>query len=153
MPSEESGGAVALLETKVCTGPCGKTKPLIDFPLRYDKGRSVGKRQSRCKACRNAYRVKRRQEVGWTPHKNRHEHQLRSDTRLNLSEYNAMLKAQDGVCALCRKTCATGRRLAVDHCHDTGRIRGLLCMRCNTAIGALGDTKESIEKVLAYVRG
>lgn len=45
-----------------------------------------------------------------------------------------MLRRQDGSCAVCRRPCATGRRLAVDHDHGTGRIRGLLCFRCNTSL-------------------
>lgn len=56
---------------------------------------------------------------------------------LTLAEYDEMLESQDGVCAICKEPCATGRRLAVDHDHDTGTVRGLLCSRCNLGIGYL----------------
>jgi hypothetical protein len=49
-------------------------------------------------------------------------------------EYADMLADQGGSCAICREACGTGRRLAVDHEHSSGRIRGLLCFRCNTSL-------------------
>ena len=49
-------------------------------------------------------------------------------------EYADMLANQEGSCAICREQCDTGRRLAVDHEHSSGRIRGLLCFRCNTSL-------------------
>lgn len=44
------------------------------------------------------------------------------------------------------------RRLAVDHCHSTGKIRGLLCHNCNTGLGKLGDSIESLTKALNYLK-
>jgi hypothetical protein len=49
-------------------------------------------------------------------------------------EYADMLAEQKSSCAICRELCGTGRRLAVDHDHSNGRIRGLLCFRCNTSL-------------------
>lgn len=49
--------------------------------------------------------------------------------------YEELLREQGGVCGLCGRPPPTGRRLAVDHCHRTNRIRGLLCHLCNTALG------------------
>lgn len=54
---------------------------------------------------------------------------------LSLDDYARLLKGQNGKCAFCGKKTfdlKTGRPLAVDHCHETQRIRGLLCCRCNT---------------------
>lgn len=65
---------------------------------------------------------------------------------ITMAEYDTMLKGQGGVCAACGgREDVKGRRLCVDHDHDTGRVRGLLCHKCNTAIG-LG--KDSIAWVL-----
>ena len=50
-----------------------------------------------------------------------------------------------------RKKGEVRERLAVDHCHDTGRVRGLLCSKCNTSIGSLGDPEESAQKVVEYL--
>lgn len=52
--------------------------------------------------------------------------------------YNEMLDAQGGVCAICERP-PKGRPLTVDHCHDTGVIRGLLCGCCNSALGLLAE--------------
>ncbi len=60
-----------------------------------------------------------------------------------------MLRQQER-CAICRCLCGTGRRLAVDHDHRTGRVRGLLCFRCNTS---LARYEEYTEQFAAYLRG
>jgi hypothetical protein len=73
---------------------------------------------------------------------------------ITLDEYNNLHLNQSGKCKLCKDVEVLPKsRLGVDHCHDTGRIRGLLCDLCNTALGRLGDSVESIERVLAYVKG
>ena len=63
--------------------------------------------------------------------------------------FREMLDDQGGKCAICETQCATERELAVDHCHKTGKIRGLLCMRCNTALGAFKDDPLLLER--AYI--
>ena len=68
--------------------------------------------------------------------------------------YDAMLASQGGVCAIC-KGCEPDRRrsrLAIDHCHVTGHIRGLLCSRCNTALGLFGDNIPALEAAVSYLR-
>jgi hypothetical protein len=54
------------------------------------------------------------------------------------ADYNKMLAAQNGACAICHGSPGV-RRLDVDHCHDTGEVRGLLCSACNTSLGKLND--------------
>lgn len=66
-------------------------------------------------------------------------------------EYGEMFRAQRGVCAICSEVCATGRNLAVDHCHATGEIRGLLCANCNRALGLLRDDPERLRRAIAYL--
>lgn len=77
---------------------------------------------------------------------------LKSKYGMTVENYNDLLVQQDFKCALCFKHISDNKkRLAVDHCHETGRIRGLLCMHCNAALGQMGDNKASIERVLKYV--
>ena len=84
---------------------------------------------------------------------------LRRKYGITLAQYDELFEAQGGVCALCKKGETTKRRkkgegrerLAVDHCHDTGRVRGLLCFKCNTAIGSLGDTEADAQRVVDYL--
>ena len=59
--------------------------------------------------------------------------------------------AQDGKCAICSNP-QENRRLAVDHCHKTGKVRGLLCQGCNTGIGGLKDDTERIKKAIDYLK-
>lgn len=70
---------------------------------------------------------------------------------ISLEEYEARLKAQTGVCAICERECGTGQNLSVDHNHETGQVRGLLCRRCNTRLGALENT-EWMEKAMEYLK-
>jgi epoxyqueuosine reductase QueG len=58
---------------------------------------------------------------------------------------------REGLCDICGHKCPTGKRLAVDHDHETNKVRGVLCMNCNTAIGMLRDDPDLIRKVAAYL--
>lgn len=71
---------------------------------------------------------------------------------LTKDQYFSMFKKQKGKCGICKKhQRELKKRLAVDHCHDSGKIRGLLCALCNSTIGMLGDNKKSILKVIKYL--
>lgn len=67
------------------------------------------------------------------------------------AEYQAILQKQGGGCAICQGLNEDGRRLAVDHNHDTGLIRGLLCGSCNLGLGKLGDDLEGVERAIDYL--
>jgi len=69
--------------------------------------------------------------------------------KITLEEYETMFEEQGGSCAICGNP--SGVSLAVDHDHITGKVRGLLCWSCNSAIGLLGDTAESVMKAVRYL--
>lgn len=73
---------------------------------------------------------------------------LRRKFGLTVADYEEILQEQKGVCKICGKPCATGNRLAVDHNHDTGQVRGLLCYRCNTHLGWLECHKDEVVNYL-----
>lgn len=74
---------------------------------------------------------------------------------IGLDEVEDLLAAQDYKCAICRRPEDAGggwiARLHVDHSHATGKVRGLLCMHCNTAIGKFGDDPEVLKRALYYL--
>lgn len=77
---------------------------------------------------------------------------------ITLEQYEQMLTDQGGNCAICLKP-ETGKTqygvksLAVDHCHKTGKIRGLLCEKCNRAIGQLHDDVDVLRRAIDYIQG
>lgn len=78
---------------------------------------------------------------------------LKRSYGMTIADYNALLLKQGGKCALCLAVSArpSGGHLCVDHDHDTGRIRGLLCVLCNTAIGLLGDDPKRLLEAAKYL--
>jgi hypothetical protein len=73
---------------------------------------------------------------------------------LGFKEYEEMLFNQNGVCAICSNEPPKNQhktRLNIDHCHKTGKVRGLLCDACNRAIGLLKDNQDLLEKAKQYL--
>lgn len=72
---------------------------------------------------------------------------------ISLRDYEAMLEAQGGGCAVCGAKSSGGRweSLPVDHCHETGKIRGILCLHCNTGLGHFSDDPARVRDALAYL--
>jgi hypothetical protein len=78
---------------------------------------------------------------------------LRKIYGISLEDYNNIHLHQLGRCRLCDNPCPSGKRLAVDHCHSTGKVRGLLCVNCNTALGSFKDNLELLKKAVKYLTG
>lgn len=124
--------------TKTCT-VCKETKPETAF--HRDRG---GRRMGMCGECRSKRR-KGRQE---TPEQ-RLVRKLWQEYGLTVDQYEALIAAQDGACAICRQQPETGKRLAVDHCHATGNVRALLCTYCNVAVGVYENHGQAAAEYLA----
>lgn len=76
--------------------------------------------------------------------------------KITPAEYLVIFEKQNGRCLICNGT-AVGRgkknnRLAVDHNHQTGKIRGLLCSKCNTGLGLFNDSQVLLEKAIEYLK-
>ena len=80
--------------------------------------------------------------------KKEHSRNLKRRFNLDPEEYAALVEIQKGVCAICHK--ADTRRLSVDHCHLTGKVRGLLCKKCNQFLWAL-DEPGWLQKAQQYL--
>ena len=96
------------------------------------------------------YRESRRAHYKSNPDKYRRYSLTKYD--ITVEEYDAMLSGQGDGCACCGVTGnKDGARLFIDHCHETGTIRGIICRKCNSGIGALGDNVEGLRRALAYL--
>ena len=87
----------------------------------------------------------------------RRRHNLKKLFGLTEADYNEMSERQGHACAICGKPETSRfleriRRLAVDHNHDTGKVRDLLCSDCNRAIGMMQDSPELLEQAALYLR-
>ena len=118
---------------------CGKLKDESEF---HYAAHRLDRRQSRCKKC--------------TSDANRNNH-LFNFYGMTLLEYNKMLEEQNEVCAICKQPevaidCnGKIRILAVDHCHKTMKVRGLLCNKCNLALGHVEDDIEILRAMITYL--
>lgn len=169
-------------KTKIC-GDCKQQKPISEFNKHYGKPRSHCKkchsaasgRWNKSNSGRRAVYVaewhgvnkervrahKRKYEENMTPEQiaRRKDYLYWRHIRINYGltpeAFKALLESQGGVCALCKKPGRIGRngKFYVDHCHETERVRGLVCRPCNTSLGILGDTPEKMERVMSYLRG
>lgn len=135
------------MEIKTCT-VCGKEKPLTEYHLRSKKEPWP---KSACKECHRV-RAKGYWEKNPLPKEVQRERNLKRSFGLGLEEYDELLKLQNGCCAICgTDACSSGRNFAVDHDHQTGKIRGLLCKFCNTALGQFKDDTMTLRKAIQYL--
>ena len=132
--------------TKTCS-KCHQDKSLEDF-TRQKRGRYG--RMAQCKHCVTEYqREYNKTDAGKKSASNR---KIRYRFGVSDEEWTKMFNEQNGCCKICgRHHTEFDRQLSVDHCHKTGKIRGLLCGSCNRAIGLLGDSKELLIKAANYL--
>lgn len=105
---------------------------------------------SRCKSCntvkQSLYTKRIKKEFGRTRAR---AYELKHYYGIMQAEYDSMLKAQNGVCAICKTK--PENTLAVDHCHDSKSVRGLLCRRCNSAIGLFDEDLGKLSAAMDYI--
>lgn len=93
--------------------------------------------------------IYRKRILGYKKGKDQRHNQLRTNYGITMEDYQAMLSAQNGVCAICR--CRPDHTLHVDHDHRTGLVRGLLCRNCNRGIGCLRDDLDLLRNAVEYL--
>jgi len=77
---------------------------------------------------------------------------LKNTYQITIEDYQLSLEKQSGLCAICKSKCVSGRRLAVDHNHTTGEVRGLLCCKCNRGLGNFNDNLDLLEQAVLYLK-
>ncbi len=150
------------IQRKTCS-KCKTTKPVLEF---YKAKTSKDGYYSWCKSCKLVSSKKwavenkeRRDRVRREYDRNNPDPWRRRNLRqlgATLEQYDELFKLQRGLCAICKepeKEQLHGviKRLALDHNHKTGKIRGLLCARCNKKLGFLED-KEFVELAMNYLK-
>lgn len=120
----------------------------------FDLKRMSRHKPSLCKTCATA-RTKEwatQHPEEWERHRRRSW--LKRKYGITPEDYDRILAAQGGVCAICRTPPPDPRgfRMHVDHDHESGRVRGILCGPCNQGIGNLGDDVERLRAAIKYLR-
>ena len=116
---------------------CNTEKPLTEFYRRTYKSGEV-KHQSKCKSCQADER-----RYYYKPHQ-----VTRRKLKISEEEYTTLMeKSQEG-CEVCSRPLD---KICIDHCHTTGKVRGVLCNNCNTALGLVGDNVATLTKLIQYL--
>ena len=152
---------------------CNKPLPLTDF---HPNRNAKDKLQYSCKRCMKQYantrrrvlmadpataEARRAKERGWSDNRRATSPDrykaittnslLQKAYGISLQEFNRLSTLQGEVCAICRSKCSNYSRLSVDHDHNTGAIRGLLCNTCNRGVGLLKDDPAILRTAAAYL--
>lgn len=122
---------------------CWKDKDLSEFYFRND----TKKHKNICKIC-TGKRIKKYS-------KNNKEVSKRSSLKclygITLEQFNKLLKIQGNRCAICNKKHLKKKSLVVDHCHETNKVRGLLCNNCNTGLGLFKENLKILNYAIDYI--
>lgn len=123
---------------------CKKELPASDFywPPKIRKGT--------CKKCSNHHSHKKlyaEKDGAWLAYKRR----LKSRYGISTEQYEHLLLLQNNVCAICGQNNKNGKRLAIDHDHVTGKVRGLLCNACNGFLGQFKEDTNILMKAISYI--
>lgn len=132
---------------KYC-GCCQTTKPVFEFAKNKAKKDGL---QERCRLCRAEHHQKTK-HLRLKPTKTQKRKWLMTSYGLTEDEFNNLLKQQNNKCAICGTSDWGKPSPSIDHCHKTGKVRGLLCNNCNRGLGLLKDSKEIIQNAIKYLK-
>ena len=135
-------------KTKAECNYCKKIKYLKEF---YTHNSCRSGRNSWCIECTNIrskrwYNINKARSLA-----NTREAKLLREYGISVEKYQELLKQQGGLCKICKQLETQQRKLSIDHNHKTGKVRGLLCNRCNVAIGLLNEDIGIIHNVIIYL--
>jgi len=143
---------------------CKKEKDISEF---HKNKHRIDGYSHYCKECvnkvdrknyqKNKVKIKRRHKERYSENPQKYikmarEINLKHRFGLSLNDYERMLKEQNNLCAICGKTeLSYNRKLAVDHDHKTGKVRALLCMKCNHVLGNANDDINVLKNAILYL--
>jgi hypothetical protein len=126
---------------------CNISKPLTEFNT-YKSIKGELKHKARCKSCQAIYQ--KRYLTKECPIKLRNR-KLYARYGITHDQYVSLLEKQNNACLICESPATSPTSLFVDHNHDTGEVRGLLCHHCNTALGLFKDSPQLLKKAVSYL--
>lgn len=121
---------------------CGEFKLAVDFSLEKDSRSKGGiAMRSKCKPCH--------EHIKWKAF-------ILRTYGITADQYYELLDEQDGTCALCKSSIVnneriTSNKLFIDHCHSSGKVRGLLCSKCNHGLGLFNDDVSLLQSAIEYL--
>lgn len=129
---------------------CSKCHELLPAADYHRNVRAADGLQDRCKSCRSA---SNREWRAKNPERVRHHNARRIEFVYGITraQWEIMYEEQGGRCAACRAAFSEESPPNVDHCHESGQVRGLLCRKCNLALGYVGDRSEVLLQLVAYL--
>lgn len=133
---------LSLPQQKPCI-KCSEVKLLESFTRKKD---NADGRLNTCKMCERVRKAKYKP----SPEKSR-QYYLKHEFGITVDDYDTLFESQNGCCAICNDSPLENRRLAVDHCHTDGTVRGLLCFRCNATLGKFNDDVLLFQKAIDYL--
>lgn len=121
---------------------CSSCKNKVPKELFHKHSKKTDGLQSICKKCKNTKEIFRKQI--------RNSNYLRL-YGITLEKYDNLATSQNNCCAICGKA-ESNKKLAVDHCHKTGKVRKLLCSDCNVTLGKVKENINILESMIAYLK-
>ncbi len=139
------------MEKSCCV--CKEIKPITAFTIR--KSGRVGEVIPQCKQCRVEKRKVLRKENPEHFLAIERKSKFKRNYGITLEQYEEMLAKQNGKCAICEASSPSNRTkyFSVDHCHTTGKVRGLLCTKCNRGLGFFNDDDKRLSTAIKYLLG
>lgn len=138
---------------KTCIKPDCKQinpQPLDRF---YKHPTNIDGLSGSCKTCYNLARLAWNRNNPQQYREGYQKRRLKLYFNMSIEQYNELLTKQNNCCAICGKNSKEfNKLLAVDHDHETGEVRGLLCSNCNTGIGMLQDSTKLLDKAKEYLK-
>ena len=150
----KQGTPVKLSKTKICP-KCKKELPITGFSSNAYRKDGVSYTCGKCEQKRRKkhYDINKENPVWLKKQKDRaFKSRLHHYFDITIDEYDNMIELQNGVCAICGQIETNGRRLSVDHNHGTGKIRELLCRKCNTGLGQFNDDAKLLKIAIQYLK-
>ena len=138
---------------------CKVEKPLDSYSI-CRSGKRKGHPAGACKECRTVLHKTRKRADPTIYERIEWPCKLKKLYGITVEQYDTLLAEQKGRCAVCGSTSSYSRnykntaraKFSVDHCHATGKVRGLLCTKCNRALGLLNDSIESVLRMSEYLK-